>query len=329
MEQIGIPVGRVSTLYLYPASFLEFLIALGHTNWASTILQAPPGSSLSSPLHTALLDMAGRYLAIGGMPEAINEWIKAQSSRDVKRVHADLIYTYEQDFGKYARRHQIRYLHLIFLKAAEQLSHKFMFSRVGEYQKRELAPALELLEKAGLLYKVIRSAGQGIPIGAQADLNFFKIIFLDVGLCQALLKLPIAPWFTNPLTTMINKGQIVESFVGQELLAYSDPMHKESLFYWHREQRGSKTEVDYLIQQKEHVIPIEVKAGISMRNKSMQLFLVSHPYSPYGIRIWAGQAEQEEKVYSFPLYAIAHLLIDGNNTLRDAFRFLIADPDSV
>jgi len=61
-----------------------------------------------------------------------------------------------------------------------------MFSRVGEYQKRELAPALELLEKAGLLYKVTRSAGQGIPIGAQADLEDFKIIFLDVGLCQAL-----------------------------------------------------------------------------------------------------------------------------------------------
>lgn len=195
IEQVGMPVGRVTTLYMYPLSFIEFIIALGHAEWAKAILRADSAQNISEPLHEKLLETLGMYLAIGGMPEAINEWVKTHESRAVKRVHADLLYAYEQDFGKYAKKYQIKYLNLLFLKSIEQLSKKFVFSRVGEYQKRALAPALELLEKAGLFYKIVRSAGQGIPIGAQADLNYFKIIFLDVGLSQVLLKLDISSWF--------------------------------------------------------------------------------------------------------------------------------------
>ncbi len=240
IEQVGIPVGRVSTLYMYPVSFIEFLVALGHKEWAKLIIDYNIAKKFSDPLHEKLLALLGSYLAIGGMPEAINEWIKTNASRNVKIVHSDLIYTYEQDFGKYAKIHQIKYLHLIFLKAIEQLAHKFMYARVGEYQKRELAPALELLEKAGLLYKIIRTSGQGIPLGAQSDLNDFKIVFLDVGLSQALLKFDITQWIIEPLKAFINKGEIVEAFVGQELLAYSDPIKKESLFYWTREKEQAK-----------------------------------------------------------------------------------------
>ncbi|CAN5164023.1 hypothetical protein BH09DEP1_BH09DEP1_4990 [soil metagenome] len=216
---MGIPVGRVSTLYMYPLSFLEFLVATGHHQWAKAIISYQSPTTISEPLHEKILELVGTYLAIGGMPEAINEWINTKTSRAVRTVHSDLIFTYEQDFGKYAKAHQIKYLHLLFLKAIDQLTKKFMYAKVGEYKKRELEPALELLEKAGLLYKITHSSGQGIPIGAQANLDDFKVILLDVGLCQALLKLDITPWFTDPLTTFINKGTIVEAFIGQELLA--------------------------------------------------------------------------------------------------------------
>ncbi len=324
IEDVGMPVGRVSTLYMYPLSFLEFLVALGHKEWAKIILNYVPEANTSEPLHEKLLYLVGVYLAIGGMPEAINEWIKVQSSREVKVVHFDLIYTYEQDFGKYAKKHQIKYLHLVFLKALEQLARRFMYSKVGEYQKRELEPALELLEKAGLLYKVIRSAGQGIPIGAQADVSHFKIVFLDVGLSQALLKLDISPWFVDPLSAFVNKGEIVEAFIGQELLAYSDPIKKETLFYWSREKRGSEAEVDYLVQLKEQVIPIEVKSGESKRAKSMQLFLDSHPHSPYGIRLWVGQGILNEKLHSYPLYAVASISLNGNEYMHQAVISLVS-----
>jgi predicted AAA+ superfamily ATPase len=275
-------------------------------------------------LHEKLLDVLGQYLAIGGMPEAVSEWVTTKTSREVKKVHADLIYTYQQDFGKYAHRHQIKYLNHLFARAIDQMSKKFMYSRVGEYKKRELEPALELLETAGLLYPVVRSAGQGIPIGAQADLDDFKVIFLDVGVSQALLKLDITPWFIDPMTSFINKGELVEAFVGQEILAYSDPIAKGELFHWRRETRGSHAEVDYLVQIKDHVIPVEVKAGTSQIMKSMQLFLEGHPNSPYGIRFSSHNYCQMQTFCSYPLYAVVKPFMDVSENLHDALMSLMA-----
>lgn len=326
IEQVGIPVGRVSSLYMYPVSFVEYLVALGHKKWVQLLLEKDVKSAMNEDIHEKLITIVGEYLAIGGMPEAINEWLRTKMSRDAKIVHADLLFNYQQDFEKYAKRHQIKYLSIIFKKAIEQLSKKFVYSRVGEYQKRELEPALELLEKAGLINKVTRSAGQGIPIGAQADLDDFKIIFVDAGLSQDLLKLDISPWFIDPLQTFINKGTIVEAFVGQELLAYSDPISKESLFYWHREKRGSEAEVDYLVQVRDKVVPIEVKAGSSKRIKSMQIFLELHQNSAYGLRFSADNYSLYQNIhpiYNFPLYAVAKPFFDVSENLQKSLKHLL------
>jgi len=323
IEQVGMPVGRVTSLYMYPMSFLEFLIALGHYEWVRSIIQQPEGEGLSEALHEKLLNIVGAYLAIGGMPEAVNEWISTKTSWTAKKIHSDLIYAYQQDFGKYAKKHQIKYLNLLFQKAVNQLSNKFMYSRVGEYKKRELEPALELLEMAGLVYRVVRSSGQGIPLGAQADLDDFKINFLDVGLCQALLKFDLAPWFIDPITNFVNKGELVEDFVGQEILAYSDPINKESLFYWHRESRGSQAEIDFLIQIQNNIVPVEVKSGTSKRIKSMQIFLDSHPNSSYGIRFSADNYSIYQKIHSYPLYAIVKPFFDVSENVRSAILSMI------
>jgi predicted AAA+ superfamily ATPase len=325
IEQVGMPVGRISGLYLYPMSFLEFLVALGHERWVQSILTRNLDEPMLEAVHNKLLNLLGIYLAIGGMPAAIDAWIQTQTSRQVKKVHADLLASYQQDFNKYAAAHQIKYLNTLFSHALSQLSNKFMFNRVGEYQKRELAPALELLEKAGIVHQVFRSAGQGIPLGAQAKLDDFKIIFLDVGLCQAALNLDLAPWFIDPSTTFINQGAIVEAFVGQELLAYADPITKGILFYWHREARGSSAEVDYLVQIKEKVIPIEVKAGTSLRIKSMHMFLDAHPNASHGIRFSAHNYVSEQRVRTYPLYAIAKPFFDTKETVHDALLSLITD----
>lgn len=323
IEEVGIPVGRVSSLFMYPLSFLEFLVALGHNKWAKLIIERKLDNPQSEPLHKKLLNLVSEYLAIGGMPEAINEWIETKTSRASKIVHSDLLFNYQQDFEKYAKKNQVKYLNLLFKKAINQIGNKFMFSRVGEYKKRELDPALELLEKAGLLNKITQSAGQGIPIGAQANLDDFKIIFLDVGLCQALLKFDISQWLIKPMDTLINKGEIVEAFVGQEILAYSDPITKESLFYWRRQNRNSQAEIDYLIQIQNEIIPIEVKAGISKRIKSMQIFLDSHSNSSYGIRFSADNYSLYKKINSYPLYAVVKPLVDASEDLYMALSTLV------
>lgn len=174
LEQVGAPVGRISFLYMYPLSFLEFLVALGYKKWVQLILAEKP---LFKELHEKLIDLVGMYLAVGGMPAAINAWQKNNVSRDIKQIHSELLDSYTQDFNTYARKHQIKYLSLVFSHGLEQLSKKFMYSRISDYRKREIEPAIDLLEKAGIFYRVFRSTGQGIPIGSGIDLNDFKIIF--------------------------------------------------------------------------------------------------------------------------------------------------------
>ena len=323
IEKVGMPVGRITNLFMYPMSFLEFLAALGHGRWVQAILEHDSHSALFEQLHSMLLSVIGEYLAIGGMPAAVNAWVQTKKSRQVKTVHLDLLVSYRQDFNTYAEKHQIKYVDMLFHHALLQLSKKFMYSRVEGYQKRELEPALELLQMAGIVNAVIRSDGQGIPLGAGAHLNAFKVIFLDVGLSQALLDLDITPWFIEPLQAFVNKGELVEAFVGQEILAYGDPIAKNRLFYWHREARNSQAEVDYLIQIKEKVIPIEVKSGEGTTLKSMHIFLESHSSSPYGIKFSTQNFSRYEKIDSYPLYAIAKIFFAAHEDMQKAFMSLV------
>jgi predicted AAA+ superfamily ATPase len=262
-------------------------------------------------------------MAIGGMPAAVNAWLRTQSSRTVRKTHQDLLDSYQQDFNKYAAKHQLKYLDLLFRYALVQLGRKFIYSKIGEYQKRELEPALGLLQKAGLLHPIFRTSGQGIPLGAGIHLDDFKIMFFDVGLSQALLQRDITSWFINPLEIFVNKGELTEVFIGQEILAYADPIAKQHLFYWRREQRNSQAEIDYLIQLHERVVPIEVKAGMSEQLKSMSLFLDSHPHSPYGIHLSARPFNMAPRLHTYPLYAVAKLFFDNNDIMRKALSDLV------
>ncbi len=325
IEQVGIPVGRVSSLYMYPMSFVEFLLADSNPDWIKLILEKDSTDLLSKPLHDKLLQIVGEYIAIGGMPEAVGEWIKNKNSRMSKIVHSDLIDAYQQDFGKYAKKYMIKYLNIIFSKAMNQLGGKFMYSKVGEYKKRELEPALDLVETAGLFHKILKSSGQGIPLGAQVRPDDFKLIFFDVGLSQALLGLDITNWFIDNFKCFINRGEIVEAFVGQEILAYSDPIAKSKLFYWRRDVRGSSSEVDYLIQLGNKVLPIEVKSGKSKWAKSLKIFLELHKESPYGMRFYAENYNKNEQIHSYPLYAVIKPFVDAFPELKKALEFLIRD----
>jgi len=306
IEKVGVPVGRVMFMHLYPMSWLEFLKALGQDLIFEAIVKQDNHESESEVVHKKILEILREYLAIGGMPEVVDCWVKTKDLRACTKIHQSIIQSYRQDFGKYAKEHQIKYVELIFESALRQLSKKFKFSELpGEYRKRELAPAVDLLEKARVLHRVRHSDGQGIPLGAGADPEQYKLIFLDIGLSQALLGLELTDWFLNPTSTLINKGTIIEAFVGQELIAYSDPYLQASLYYWQRNAKGSEAEVDYLIQLQGSVIPVEVKSDKGSSLKSMHLFLENHPSSPYGIRFSTHNYSVYEKIHSFPLYAIS------------------------
>ena len=281
----GMPVGRIESLYMYPMTFLEFLGAKNETLAINEIINHDIQEPINDNLHNKFLKLLGEYIAIGGLPEAIKIWVETQDFYECSKIHQNLIKTYQDDFPKYAKKLQIKYLDVLFNSIGNQIAKKFKFSNVpGNYKKRELLPALDLLQTAGIVHKIYKSAAQGLPLGAQADYDDFKIMLIDVAITQAILGLELGPWLQNPLGQFINKGELIEALIGQEIIAYSNPIDKGKIYYWRKETKASEAEVDYIIQERGDIIPIEVKSGEGTRLKSIQMFLEMHKNSNYGIR---------------------------------------------
>jgi uncharacterized protein len=319
VESVGVPVGRVSFLYMYPMSFIEYLYARDFQDLAIEVIQHDPAKTISETLHQKALHLLGEYTAIGGMPQVIRQWLTTQDVPSCATLLKNIKNTYEQDFAKYAKKHEIKYVDLLFKKIPSLISTPFKYSNlVTDYRKRELEPSLYLLEKAGIIHRVIHSHGNGLPLGAEIDLGKFKLIMLDVGLCQTILGLDLKDWFIAPSLAFVNKGSITENFVGQELLAYSSATDGPNLYYWQREKRGSNAEVDYLTVCNRSVIPIEVKSGHGAGLQSMRLFLQAHPTSSYGIRFSIHNYSVFDGIHSYPLYAVAGAV----NTKEKLLRFL-------
>jgi len=323
IEQVGIPVGRVQSLSMFPLSFIEFLAALGHYPLIKEIILHDPHQQMSSVVHDKALELLGDYCAIGGMPRAVQLWKETNDPLKCARIHSTIIDAYRQDFGKYAKTAHIKYVESVFMYVPVQMSKKFKYNVVeGDYRKRELAPALDLLVTAGVAHKIFYSSGQGIPLGAQIDPQDYKVIFLDIALAQALLDLDVAGWFVQPLAEFVNKGSVVEALIGQEILAYEDPYMKKNLYYWHRDARGSEAEIDYLLQQKGSIVPVEVKSGAGTTLRSLQSFLESHQATEYGIRFSTQNYSKFQKIKSFPLYAVVQIMGQKNAELIQAIDML-------
>jgi predicted AAA+ superfamily ATPase len=306
LEKVGLPVGRVTSLYMYPLSWVEFLLAKKEDLLFSALFESSLKNPLSEVIHKKLLSILGEYFAMGGMPEVVSTWINTSDPYRCFKVQQDLADTYKQDFQKYSKKHQVKYIEILFEQIPRQLGKKFKFFEIpGEYRKRDLTPCLELLIKGNVAHSIYHTSAQGLPLGAEININSFKTLFLDIGLAQRMLGLNLKEWFLNPIDAFINQGPIVEAFVGQEILAYADPFQKQALYYWHREMPASQAEVDYIIQQKSNIIPIEVKSGTTGRLKSLHEFFKTHPTTSYAIRFSGHNYSQYEKIHSYPLYAVA------------------------
>jgi hypothetical protein len=312
LENIGMPVGRVESIYLYPLSFMEFLKAKEENLLLETLLNHDVYQKISDVAHRKLLILLGEYMTVGGMPEAVACFIENPDLTRCFKIHRSIIDTYRQDFNKYTKKYQLKYVELLFNSVPGVLGKKFKYSNIpGEYRTRELRPALELLEKAGIIHKITHSSCQGIPLAAAEKVETFKVLSLDIALNQTILGSDPGSWLLDPENNFINKGALTEALIGQELLAYSAPDRPARLFYWHREARASNAEVDYLVQQGETLLPVEVKSGSNGALKSLHFFLETHHRSPYGVRFSLANFSSDNGIHNYPLYAVAKLVPSG------------------
>jgi hypothetical protein len=321
IAKVGVPVGRISMLYIYPLSFFEYLVATSNNLIAKEILIHPIGLPMEDVIHEKILDLLGEYLSIGGTPEAVARWTQTQDPASALQVLQQIAATYREDFEKYGRKTQVKYLEQLFRQIPQLVGREFSYREIhGEYRKRELAPALELLERANIIHSIRHSPGFGIPIGAEADFETFKIIYLDVALCQAILGSDISIWFLKPLEGFDNRRQMAEAFIGQELICYATPENKAELHFWKRKEKNSSAEVDYLIQRGEQIIPIEVKSGHGSTLKSLNIFLDTHHKSQTAVRFSTLNYSLFNKLDSRPLYAAVSL---AHENQKEALNYLI------
>ncbi len=273
-HSFSMPVGRINYMHLEPLSFEEFLLASDKQALFDYINAYEMGREIPTAIHDQLMNHFKEYLIVGGMPAAVSVWIKKRSLKDVSQVHHDLMATYIDDTAKYKGRIASERIQEVLLAVPKHLGEKFIYKKVNPaIQVPAIKHSLDLLCKARICHKIIGSAANGIPLGAETNDKYLKVIFLDVGLCSVALGLSLDVLYLTNEIILINKGGIAEQVVGQILRTLSPPYVEPNLYYWHREEKGSSAEIDYVIQHRNFVIPIEVKAGSTGSLKSLHFFM--------------------------------------------------------
>jgi len=292
----SMPVGRIQYFFIEPLGFEEFLLAKNEAH----LLSAIENVSIEKPLNTAIHDKANQlfkeFVTVGGMPEAVSTWIRTSSLEALSEVHNNLINTYQDDFTKYAGKLSINYLEDVLSAVPKLLTQKFVYSHVDPAARHEsIKQALNLLLKARLCHKVQSTSANGIPLGAEINSKIFKIILIDVGLVSTMLGLRLHQFSNIEDILVVNKGALAEQVVGQ-LLRLLSPFYVEpTSYYWSRESASSNAEIDYLIQDNQRLIPIEVKAGVQGKLRSLHQFMSEKPWK-LAIRFYAGPIQRDRIV---------------------------------
>lgn len=276
-------VGRITSLFMYPMSFKEFLTAMDRPGWVEAIEKAGVGKPIFDALHNNLVEALRSFLLVGGMPASIAAWLEERSYLKCAEIQEDIQQTYFDDFSKYSGKVNPDLLRATLQSIIAQNGSKFVYSRAMEsYKLQEVKEALQMLCRAGLIHEVKMTSANGLPLGADVNPKFKKYIFLDTGLMLRIQGLDMGNdraidnfILTSSTTDLVNKGSLAEMFAGLEFIKNGNPRLPESLFYWENLSRGASAEVDYIASYNMEVLPIEVKSGVSGKMKSLRLFMQS------------------------------------------------------
>ena len=311
-------VGRIRSLYMYPFSFDEFLLAQGLDTTVDFKHKATSLSPLPEAVHNKLVEQLKTFYLVGGMPAAITEWVESKSYIECTRVHNDILDTYQDDFSKYKSRVSPALLRQVLRSVALQAGCKFVFRQVADdIHSSVIKEALHLLTLAGLIKPVSHSDGNGVPLGAEENCNYTKYLFLDLGLMQTMLGTPAANVLLSSDVDFVNKGAASEMFAGLELVKNHDCFQKAEMYYWQNLSRGTNAEIDYLVVKDGIVVPIEVKASTRGSMQSLWLFMrkkglhraIRTSLENFGEFEYVDKESQDEvrHVDVVPLYALSNL----------------------
>ena len=317
-------VGRMQSLFMYPMSFDEFLRATGQVGLLKERLTASPAKPLNEVFHQKLVQQFRTYIMIGGLPEVVCKWDETGDYLQCQELQDQLIVSYEDDFAKYKKKVNPVLLRQVLRSAAVQITNKFVYAQASSEKAAKVREALNLLTKAGLLVPVTRTDANGLPLGADADTTYQKILVFDSGILLRLLNMSLGSiqQITEQILTaseadLVNKGKVTEMIAGLEILRNMPNTLRHELFYWVRQEQNSQAEIDYLEPYEAKILPIEIKAERQGGMKSLWAFMRSKGLN-YALRSSLenfGQFDYIDKeaqnairhIDVYPLYAISQM----------------------
>ncbi len=296
------PVGKVDFLKLYPLSFKEFLMATGNERFAK-LLNKQDYEMITSFKQT-YIDALKHYYFVGGMPEAVQSFAENKDFNEVREIQKRILAAYEQDFSKHAPYEIVPKIRMIWNSIPSQLAKenkKFIYGLVREGGRaKEYETAIMWLTDCGLVHKVSRVNAAGIPLKAYEDLRAFKLFVVDVGLLGCMTGLHQRTLLDgNDLFTEF-KGALTEQYVCQQLKTIEDLG-----VYYYTNDRGS-CEMDFVIDNGEQIIPLEVKAEVNLKAKSLRTY--KEKFEPeISVRTSMSDYKNEDWLVNLPLYAVEEI----------------------
>ncbi len=318
--QYSMPVGRLDFAYMYPLSFSEFLTEAGENGLFGFINGFTVNGDFSLAIHNRILEMLRLYFFIGGMPEAVDYYLKTRDLSGIDKIHSSLITSIEYDFSKYGTRKQQEHLRDVLHYVANNIGRKVKYVNVNRnVPSALLKDALLKLEMSRIIHLVRHTRSSEVPLSRLQDNDVFKPLFFDIGILGHIAGIKLLD-IKNLATEF--EGAMAEQFVFQELLASGQPYSEQQLYYWIREAKNSNAEIDCLYQVGNRVYPVEIKSGKRGTLKSLHVFL-AEKNKPTGIRFNAdtpsvgndlsarvnlpGKKELIYNLISLPLYLAGRL----------------------
>lgn len=301
-EGTSFPVGKVDFLDLYPMTFREFLLACGQERFVQLMEQHD--YAMMGNFRTELIDYLKYYYYVGGMPEAVQEYVQEKDFRAVREVQNKLLTAYENDLSKHAPAEMVTKIRMLWNSIPTQLAKenkKFVYGLVREGARaREYEVAITWLMDVGLVYKVERVKKPDFPLRAYQDFSAFKLFVLDVGLLGAMSRLNAKVILEGDRMFEEFKGALTEQYVLQQLIVHEE----NDIFYWSAEKGTG--ELDFLIQMDDKIVPIEVKAEENLQAKSLRSFVQKYDMK-YAVRTSMSDYREQDWMVNYPLYDVGSL----------------------
>ena len=293
------PVGKVDFMNLYPLSFQEFLCALGEERFVS-ILQGTDVEMVTM-FKSKYIDRLREYYYVGGMPEVVQIYAETKDFNRVREIQKNLLNYYQQDFSKHAEVSLVPRLNLVWNSIPMQLAKenkKYIYGQVREGARaKDFELAIQWLLDCGLIHKVQRVNKPSLPLKAYIDFNAFKIFLLDIGLLIAMADLDAQVIIDGNRIFTEFKGALTEQYILQQMIA------EVGIEPYYFSTANSKGEIDFLLQGRTSIVPVEVKAEENLRAKSLKAFC--DKYQPkFAVRTSMSDYREQEWMTNIPLYNI-------------------------